>query len=111
MITEPGRIARTIELAASKARYLLASHGLDDPRFDSKRYWRGPVWLVINYMIADGLPAAGERDVAEKITRSSLDLITRSGFAEYYDPLSGEPCGGSRFTWTAAMVIEFLGTQ
>ena len=35
-------------------------------------------------------------------------LIEESGFAEYYDPITAEPCGGGRFTWTAAMVIEFL---
>lgn len=59
-------------------------------------------------MIADGLIRAGEKDTADRIVSSSLDLILESGFAEYYDPLDGEPCGGSRFTWTAAMVLEFL---
>ena len=47
---------------------------------------------------------------AARITASSLDLIRESGFAEYYDPLTGEPLGGGRFTWTAAMVIEILET-
>jgi hypothetical protein len=61
-------------------------------------------------MIADGLAAAGETEMASRITRSSLDLIAESGFAEYYDPLSGDPLGGGRFTWTAAMVLEFLRT-
>lgn len=101
-------IARTIRQTVRKARYVVPSHAPDDPRFDAKRYWRGPVWLVVNYMIADGLAAAGESETARRITASSLDLIRRSGFAEYYDPLTGEPCGGGRFTWTAAMVIEFL---
>jgi glycogen debranching enzyme len=101
-------VARTVEKMAAKASYIVPSHDPDDPRFDSKRYWRGPVWLVVNYMIADGLTAAGETEVAAKITASSLKLISESGFAEYYDPVSGEPCGGGRFTWTAAMVIEFL---
>ena len=32
-------------------------------------------------------------------------------FAEYYDPISAEPCGGGRFTWTAAMVLEFLAAE
>ena len=100
-------LAATIEGIARKARYIVPSHDLDDPRFDAKRYWRGPVWLVVNYMIADGLAAAGYTDVAAHITRSSLDLIAESGFAEYYDPLTGAPLGGGRFTWTAAMVIEF----
>jgi hypothetical protein len=101
-------VARTIERRASDARFLVPSHDPRDPRFEAKRYWRGPAWLVMNYMIADGLRAIGETAVADHIVRSSLELITQSGFAEYYDPLTGEPCGGGRFTWTAAMVIEFL---
>jgi glycogen debranching enzyme len=101
-------IARSIEKYAGKARFIVPSHDLDDPRFDAKRYWRGPVWLVVNYMIADGMTNAGEKAIAAKITESSLKLIEESGFAEYYDPLTGEPLGGGRFTWTAAMVLEFL---
>ncbi len=101
-------IARTIERQARVARFPVPSHDPADRRFEAKRYWRGPTWLVMNYMIADGLEREGEGDVARHIIRSSLDLITQSGFAEYYDPLTGEPCGGGRFTWTAAMVVEFL---
>ena len=101
-------IARTIERQAQAVRFLVPSHDPADARFEQKRYWRGPVWLVTNYMVADGLAAAGEQDVADRIVQSSLELIEKSGFAEYYDPLTGEPCGGGRFTWTAAMVIEFL---
>ena len=55
-----------------------------------------------------GLPDPALRGASAAITRSSLDLIRTSGFAEYYDPRSGEPLGGVRFTWTAAMVLEFL---
>jgi hypothetical protein len=101
-------IARTIEKLAGESSYLIPSHDPTDPRFDAKRYWRGPVWLVVNYMISDGLAAEGETAIAQRITQSSLRLIEESGFAEYYDPLTGEPLGGRRFTWTAAMVLEFL---
>jgi len=100
------RIAQTID--GHNTRFRVASHPPQDPRFDPKRYWRGPVWLVVNYMIADGLALAGQEDAAAAITASSLDLIRESGFAEYYDPMSGEPLGGGRFTWTAAMVLEFM---
>jgi len=101
-------LARTIERQAKLVTFAVPSHDPADPRFEAKRYWRGPAWLVTNYMIADGLAAAGESAVADHIVNSSLELITQSGFAEYYDPISGDPCGGGRFTWTAAMVIEFL---
>jgi glycogen debranching enzyme len=96
---------------AGSARYIVPSHDPADPRFDAKRYWRGPVWLVVNYMIADGLARAGDHEAAAAITRSSLDLIHESGFAEYYDPMTGEGLGGGRFTWTAAMVLEFLRAE
>lgn len=99
--------ARIMELGES-CRYLVPSQPVTSPLFDGKRYWRGPVWLIVNYLISDGLKRAGEEIVAERIVNDSLDLISNSGFAEYYDPMSGEPCGGKSFTWTAAMVIEFL---
>jgi hypothetical protein len=44
---------------------------------------------------------------AAPITRSSLDRIAESGFAEYHDPLTGAPLGGGRFAWMAAMAVEF----
>jgi hypothetical protein len=101
-------IAATIETLGRRGRYVVPSHDPADPRFDALRYWRGPVWLVVNYMIADGLARVGSTAAAERITASSLELIRESGFAEYYDPLTGAPLGGGRFTWTAAMVLEFL---
>jgi glycogen debranching enzyme len=101
-------IARRIEAFANHSRYLVPSHDPADPRFDGKRYWRGPAWLIVNYLISDGLARAGKTATAEKIIASSLDLIKESGFAEYYDPQTGEACGGKKFTWTAAMVLEFL---
>jgi hypothetical protein len=101
-------LAATIMTQAERAPFVVASHDPADPRFDARRYWRGPVWLVVNYMIADGLRRAGEVEAAEAIARSSLALIRESGFAEYYDPTDGKPLGGGRFTWTAAMVLEFL---
>ena len=57
------------------------------------------------------LRSANEVALAQEIEAQSLKLIETSGFAEYYDPITGEPCGGSSFTWTAAMVMEFCQEQ
>lgn len=104
-------LAATLRAIGEKVRFLVPSHDPRDARFDMKRYWRGPVWLVCNYMIADGMHRAGEAAMAERIVADSLALIERSGFAEYYDPHDGTPLGGGRFSWTAAMVLEFLEPQ
>lgn len=102
------KIGDRLKHLGERANYLVPSQPVDSTLYDGKRYWRGPVWLIVNYLIADGMEAAGQHDVARRIVEDSLALIEKSGFAEYYDPISGEPCGGKTFTWTAAMVIEFL---
>lgn len=109
--TRAAALSRRIALLATRCGYLVPSHDPADAAFESLRYWRGPVWLIVNYMIAEGLSRAGETGMATKIRRDSLRLIEDSGFAEYYDPITAEPCGGGNFTWTAAMVIEILSTE
>lgn len=97
-----------IGVLARKARFLIPSQDPCTPEYDGLRYWRGPAWLIMNYMIADGLTAAGHQQLARRVDADSIALIEKSGFAEYYDPITAEPCGGGDFTWTAAMVIEIL---
>ncbi len=75
------------------------------PAFEPKRYWRGPVWAVINWLIADGLRANGLTDLARSLERGTVAAIERAGFAEYFDPTSGEGLGGGVFSWTAAAYL------
>ncbi len=104
-------ISERVERLAESCNYLVPSHDPAAPEFDALRYWRGPVWLIVNFMIADGLKTAGQTKMADRINRDCLRLIEESGFAEYYGPTNAEPCGGDAFTWTAAMVIEILSSQ
>ena len=101
-------IAARIATLGEAVNFLVPSHDPSVPEFDALRYWRGPAWLIVNYLIADGLSKTGEQEIVERIVRDSVRLIEASGFAEYYDPITAEPCGGGQFTWTAAMVLEFL---
>ena len=105
------QIARRLEHIAQHCKYLVPSHDPSTLEFNSLRYWRGPSWLIVNYLVAKGLRDSGQSEIAAKIIEHSIELIEKSGFAEYYDPITAEPCGGGRFTWTAAMVIEFLKTD
>ncbi len=87
--------------------YPVASVAIDDRRFESRRYWRGPTWAFANFMIADGLARSGRPDLASRIQTATRTLIERHGFFEYFDPLTGEGCGGDSFSWTAAMWLAW----
>ena len=102
------RLAARILALLDRLPFGVTSHDPDDPRFDARRYWRGPSWLIINNLLENGLRRTGHHDVADRITEASLKLIEQSGFAEYYDPGDGKPLGGGSFTWTAASVLDIL---
>ena len=113
-IPDPARFSATVArltLLLSRARFATASHDPADPRFDGLRYWRGPAWLIVNYLLVDGLMRAGEDDLARRIIDSSLALTKNGDLSEYYDPHTGQGLGGGHFSWTAAMVLEFLELQ
>ena len=86
----------------------VASLDPDSPKFDSKRYWRGPVWIVVNTLIGIGLNEAGHHEFAERIRSDCARLIETNGFAEYFDPVDGAPAGGGAFTWTAASWLAWV---
>ena len=69
------------------------------------------MWLIVNWMLINGLRRNGCADLAARIRRDSLALVERMGFAEYFNPLTGEPLGGSGFSWTAAMYLHFRAGQ
>ena len=81
------------------------------PEFEPQRYWRGPVWLIVNWMLIDGLERNGCADLAWRIRRDSLRLVERAGFAEYFDPHTGVALGGSEFSWTAAMYLHLVADR
>ncbi|WP_198662989.1 MGH1-like glycoside hydrolase domain-containing protein [Cohaesibacter intestini] len=95
-------------------RFLIASPhavaSLDptSPHYNPKRYWRGPVWVIVNTLIGIGLEDAGYRSEAERIRSDCARLIEGGGFAEYFDPEDGTPAGGGVFTWTAASWLAWV---
>lgn len=88
--------------------YPVPSVPLDSPNFDPERYWQGPTWMNTNWLIIEGLKRYGYHDHAAALTETSLEMVRRSGFAEYFDPTTGEPLGAQNFSWTAALIIDLL---
>ncbi|MEF2071669.1 MGH1-like glycoside hydrolase domain-containing protein [Consotaella aegiceratis] len=106
----PGRAAAlvaTLRDWRDKVAYLVPSYDPNVERFDPVRYWRGPVWAIVNFMVARGLADAGYGELAEDVRADTARLIAQSGFAEYFSATTGELCGGKDFSWTAAMWLAF----
>ena len=70
----------TLSEFAEKVRYLVPSFDPRDEHFDHIRYWRGPAWAMINFMIAKGLRDIGENEWAERIRSDTRELIRNGRF-------------------------------
>ncbi len=79
--------------------------------FQPMRYWQGPAWVNINWMVIDGLKRYGYMDHAAALTDLTIEMVEKSGFSEYFDPVTGEPLGTDNFSWTAALAIDLLEQQ
>ena len=81
----------------------------EEPGFHPRSYWRGPVWPVINWLLWWSLLRAGEQERAQKMRRDALAQVAdEGGFAEYFEPFTGEPLGSPDQSWTAAVALDFL---
>lgn len=103
------RLIAALERITGSATYLLPSLEAGSRAYDHKRYWRGPIWLVVSYMVAQGLAEAGHGEWAARIRRNSASLIEKSGFFESFSPEDGSGSGGPDFSWTAAMWLAWCG--
>jgi glycogen debranching enzyme len=86
----------------------VASADLLAPTFERRRYWRGPVWANLNWLLSRALRGHGRDDAARALERATLGLVERAGMREYFDPVTGEGLGAHDFSWTAAAVIDML---
>lgn len=94
-----------------RAKFLLPSLDPEHAEFNDLRYWRGPVWAVVNFMVAAGLREAGLDEWSEKIRTDTQRLIAETGFFEAFSPMTGEGTGGDDFSWTAAMWLDWAGNE
>ncbi|MEU3410172.1 hypothetical protein ABZ760_02625 [Streptomyces sp. NPDC006658] len=85
---------------------LVPSYDLLGEAFDPHRYWRGPAWFNTGWLLERGLRTHGETAAADALRTAFLDLAGATGFAEYVDPYTGEACGATGFSWTAALALD-----
>ncbi|MGB3587474.1 MAG: trehalase family glycosidase [Tunicatimonas sp.] len=107
-------LSKSFSGSADQNTYLCPSYNPTSPKFNPKKYWRGPVWINMNWMLHHGLKHYGFTDLAEQLKQESLELINHYGFYEYFDPIKDvvgkekQGYGSHRFSWSAALCIDFL---
>lgn len=92
------------------APFPVPSVSMNEPSFNPHArlsLWRGPTWINTNWFLVGGLRRHGYPEVARDIVKASLELVNRSGFREYYDPITGEGLGASNFGWST-LVLDMM---
>jgi glucosylglycerate hydrolase len=92
-------------------RPLPPSTSPEEPGFHPRSYWRGPVWPVANWLLWWSLIRAGELGRAGRIRQETLGQLGEAGFAEYFEPFTGEPLGSTEQSWTAAVALDMLAAE
>ena len=77
---------------------------------ESMYLWRGPVWIVNNWLVHKYLLKNGHQEQARDLVDGILRLISKSGFREYYDPYTGEGYGAKNFTWSG-IVLDMIDSE
>jgi hypothetical protein len=87
---------------------VLPSTSPASPEFRPRAYWRGPSWPVVTWLFVWLLERRGRTDVAAPLRRALLAQLAGGSFAEYHEPLTGEPLGSPAQSWTAAAALDLL---
>jgi hypothetical protein len=76
--------------------------------FSPVQYWRGPVWININWFLLRGFERYGFTEQAGYLRETIVRLVRERGFYEYFNPLTGRGHGSDFFSWTAALLLDIL---
>lgn len=91
-----------------EACYPVPSYNRQAPDYSPNRYWRGPVWINVDWLLSHGLRRYGFEAYADRLSQAIVDLVRDHGFFEYFNPETGQGHGTDQFSWTAALLLDLL---
>ena len=107
--TQADLIVKTMQdQSLYQTKFPLPSVPINSSWFKPMRYWQGPTWININWLLIDGLERYGYKQLASELSEQTIKLVKNSGFNEYFNPIDGCAAGVHDFSWTAALIIDLL---
>lgn len=81
---------------------------VNSPSYKEDKYWEGPSWPMVNWLLIDGLKRYGLDDEALNLREQTLNMVDAGGFAEYFNAFSGAPLGAKNFAPTAGITLSLI---
>ncbi|MBI2144864.1 hypothetical protein HYU18_00920 [Candidatus Woesearchaeota archaeon] len=91
--------------------YAIPTVSISERKFSAGGYWRGPMWININWMLHRGLLRYGFKTVAAELLEKTVAAVKKSGFREYYNPITGAGIGAKQFGWSTLVADMILDKQ
>lgn len=83
----------------------------DNPKYNPRGYWRGPIWLDQTYFAVRGLRNYGYHELADKYTLQVFDrlqgLKEGAPIHENYGTHTGERLKAPHFSWSSSHLLMF----
>ena len=91
------------DLSEFETPFGFATEKLASPYYKYNGYWRGPIWAPTTLLMIDALNRTSEPVWADRIREKYINCVMTGGFAENFDPLTGEGLVDTGFAWTASV--------
>lgn len=99
-------VTEALDDAAFGGRFGPAAVHRAEPSFDPRRYWRGPAWPQLSYLTWVAARRRGLAAEADELARRLVAGAWSSGWAEYWEPDTGEGLGAAPQSWaTVALLV------
>lgn len=104
------RMLPTLQDTAKFSTYIpFPTVAADNPKYNPKGYWRGPIWLDQTYFAIRGLRNYGYTEMADEYTLQvfeRLDGLKNGGaIHENYGTHTGDKLKAAHFSWSAAHLL------
>ena len=90
-----------------RTQHGFATEPLTSKYYATDGYWRGPIWAPATMLLAEGLDAAGEYDLARQVRQDFCRMAQQSGMHENFDAITGEGLRDPAYTWTSSIYLIF----